>query len=350
MLPMHPLQVPQRDMRINLRRSNIRMSQQSLHTPQISPVLHHMRRATMPQHMRTHLRPCRSTNHLPNPLPSQRLPPHTQKQSPRHHPSCLHQLRPPHRQITLQRLHSRAPQRHNPLLIALSSHLRAPLVQMQILHPQRTNLPNPQPTRIQQLQNRMIPQRQPIRIRRSGSHARPFQHLANLAFRKRLRQHLPARWRLHVHRRIMINPLIHQQPAVKPTQTTQLPCNRPRLHRMPPQSFHKPTHIRLRRPHQQPIAPFHMLGKLLQIPPISLTTRRPQPLLYSQISHVLPNRPGISTDLARLMHRPRLSRPPTASASATRTMNQSGQHQARHLPTHNPPTHSLANPYLAPFR
>src|ERR1700733_4370689 len=94
--------------------------------------------------MWTHLRPRRPTHHLPNPLLSQRLPPHTQKQSPRHHPPSLHQLRPTHRQISLQRLNRRAPQRNNPLLIALPSHLRPPLVKMQILNPQRTNLPHPQ--------------------------------------------------------------------------------------------------------------------------------------------------------------------------------------------------------------
>ncbi len=313
-------------MRINLRRSNIRMPQQSLHTPQISPMLHHMRRATMPQHMRTHLRPCRSTNHLPNPLPSQRLPPHTQKQSPRHHPSRLHQLRPPHRQISLQRLHSRSPQRHNSLLIALPSHLRA--------RPGQDA--NPPPAANKSLPPSTHPHTAAPKSHDRAAPAHPRPPLwqpcpsapasRHLAFSQRLRQHLPARWSLHVHRRIMINPLIHQQPAVKPTQTTQLPRNRPRLHRMAPQSFHKPTHIRLRRPHQQPIAPFHMLGKLLQVPPIRLTTRRPQPLLYPQIRHILPNRPGISTDLAVSLHRPRLSRPNIPPNAHTRRMNQPDQH------------------------
>ncbi len=289
-------------MRINLCRSNIRMPQQSLHTPQISPVLHHMRRATMPQHMRTHLGPCRSPYHLPNPLPGQRLPPHTQKQGPRHHPSRLHRLRPPQCQISLQRLNSRSPQRHNSLLIALPSHLSPPLVQMQILNSQRTNLSHPQPTPVQQLQNRMIAQRQPIRTRCSSSHAHPLQHLHHFTFSQRLRQHLPTRRSLHVHRGVMINPLIHQQPPVKPTQTTQLPRNRPRLHRMPPQPLHESAHICLRCPYQQPIPPLNMLGKLLQVPPIRLTTRRPQPLLYPQIRHILPNRSSISTKLANPLH------------------------------------------------
>ncbi len=328
-------------MRINLRSSYIGMTKQSLHTPQISPMLDHMRRAAMPQHMRTHLRPRRPAHHLPNPLPRQRLPPHTQKQSPRHHSPSLHQLRSPHRQIPVQRLNSRPPQRHNPFLIALPPHLRAPLVQMQILNPQRTNLPYPQSTRIQQLQNRMIPQCQPIRIRRTRSDTRPLEHLRHFTLSQRLRQHLPARRCLHIHSRIMRNPLIHQQPPIKPTQTTQLPRNRPRLHRMPSQPFHKPTHVCLSRPYQQPILRLNMLRKLLQIPPISLTTRGPQPLLHLQIRHILPYRPRIPTNLAlflqRSLHRPRLSRPKTLPNVPNHQMNQSGQHQARHLPTHNLP-------------
>jgi len=212
---------------------------------------------------------------------------------------------------------------------------------MHILHSQRANLPHPQPTRIQQLQNRMVPQRQRIRIPTPSRRSRPIQHLRHLTLSERLRQHLPARRRLYIHRRIMRNPFIHQQPPIKPPQTTQLPRNRPRLHRMPPQPLHKPTHIPLSRPHQQPIPPLDMLGKLLQIPPISLTTRWPQPLLHPQIRHKLPHHPSIPIDLARFlqrsMHRSRLSRRPTSPAAPPRTTYPQSQHQARHLPTQPPP-------------
>src|SRR5882724_9014517 len=141
-LPMHPLQVPQRDMCINLRSSNIGMTQQSLHTPQIRSMLHHVRRTTMPQHMRTSLTPHRSrpAHHLPDPLPRQRISPHTQKQRPSHSPPTPYQTRPPQSQIFFQSLDSRAPQRNNPFLIALTSHLRPPLIEMQILHPKPNNL------------------------------------------------------------------------------------------------------------------------------------------------------------------------------------------------------------------
>jgi len=295
-------------MRINLRRSNIRMPQQRLHTPQIRPMLHHVRRATMPKHMRTRLTPpCRrAPHHLPDPLPRQRISSHTQEQRPLN--PCLNQPRPPHRQISFQRLNSRTPQRNDPFLISLPSNLRAPLVEMHILHPQRNNLPHPQPTRIQQLQNRMIPQRQRIRLVTPRRRTRPLQHLRHLTLSQRLRQHLPTRRRLHIHRRVMRNPLIHQQPPVKPPQTTQLPRNRPRLHRMPSQPFHEFTHIPLARPHQQPIPPLDMLGKLLQVPPVSLTTCRPQSLLHSQIRHKLPHHPSIPVYLAHSLHRSRLSR------------------------------------------
>ena len=198
--------------------------------------------------------------------------PHTQITEPghRHHrlPPALHQLRAPHRQITLQRLYSRSAQRtifslYRPSL----SPARAPGQDANPPPAANKSLPPSNPPGIQcnskNPHDRAAPARPRPRRSPGRAYVRPLQHLANLAFRKRFRQHLPARWRLHVHRRIMISPLIHQQPAVKPTQTTQFPRNRPRLHRMAPQSFHKPTHIRLRRPHQQPIAPFHMLGKLL---------------------------------------------------------------------------------------
>ena len=308
MLPMHPLQMPQRHMRIYLRRRNIRMPQQSLHTPQIRSMLHHMRSAAMPQLMRTGLTPTQSTarnrpHHLPNPLPRQGIPPHTQKQLPPQQLSRPHQPRPSQRQISFQRLDCSPTQRHNPLLISLASHLHPPLIQMHILHSQRHNLSHPQPAAIKQLQNRVIPQRQPIRIRTSSRHARPPQHLGHLTLSQRLRQHLPALRTLHIHRRIFNNPLIHQQPAIKPTQTTQLPRNRPRLHRMPAQPLHKSPNVNLSRPNQQPIPPLNMLRKLLQIPLVSLTTSRPQPLLHPQISHILPNHPRISIYLALFLYR-----------------------------------------------
>ena len=55
MLPMHLLQMLHRHMRIHLRRRNIRMPQQPLHAAQVCAMLHHVRRAAVPQHMRTRL-------------------------------------------------------------------------------------------------------------------------------------------------------------------------------------------------------------------------------------------------------------------------------------------------------
>jgi len=308
-------------MRINLRSCYIGMPQQSLHAAQIRSMFHHVRRTAMPQHMRTCLapRPRNRPHHLPNPLPRQRIPPHTQKQRPLH--SSLHQPWPPQLQISLQRLHRRPTQRHNPLLISLTPNLRPSLIEMHILHPQRTDLPHPQPTRIKQLQNRVIPQRQPIRIRAPGRNAGSLQHLRHLTLGQRLRQHLPTRRRLHIHRRIICNPLIHQQPAIKPPQTTQLPCNRPRLYPMPAQPLHKSTHIRLRRSHQQPIASLNVLCKLLQIPLVRLTTRRSQPLFHSQKRYKLPHRPRVPANLPSLVHRSRLSRSTNLCAATTHTPN-----------------------------
>ena len=339
MRPMHLLQMSQRHMRINLRSSNIRMPQQSLHTPQIRTMFHHMSRTTMPQLMRTSLSPAHRRSrphHLPNPLPSQRIPPHTQKQRPRHSPRPRqsprpHQPRPPNLDIPLQRLNRPHSQRHNPLLIALPSHLHPSLIQMQILLPQRTNLSHPQPTRIQQLQNRVVPQRQPIRIRRPSSRARPLQHLRNFALSQTLRQHLPARRRLHIHRRIMLNPLIQQQPPKEPSQRTHLPSNRPPLHPIRPQPFHKPAHIRLRSPHQQSIPPFNMLRKLLQIAPVSLHRSRTHTLLHPQIRTKLPHHPNIPQSLARRLHRddyrrPNPEIPPTRTPRISLAIRKIGNH------------------------
>jgi len=244
----------------------------------------------------------------------------------------LHQPRPPQLQIPLQSLHRRPPQRHNSLLVALPSHLCPSLIEMHILHPKRTYLSHPQATRVEQLQNRMIPQRQPIRIRAPGSHAGPLQHLCHLALSQRLRQHLPARRRLHIHRRIMRNSLIHHQPAIKPTQTAQLSRNRPRLHPMTSQPFHKATHIGLRRSNQQTIVPLNMLSKLLQVPLVSLTTRWSQPLLYPQIRYKLPHRPRVPANLPSLVHRSRLSRSTNLRAPQLAPRTHLATHQPRHLP------------------
>src|SRR5580698_6047217 len=166
----------------------------------------------------------------------------------------------------------------------------------------------------------MIPQRQPIRIRTPGRRTRPIQHLRDLNLGQRLRQNLPARRHLHIHRRVIRDPLIHQQPPIKPAQTAQLPCNRPRLHPMPPQPFHKPTHIRLHRRHQQPIPSFDMLGKLLHIPLVRLTASWTQPLLHPQIPYELPHQSHIARDLARILHRSRLSCLATSTSSPTQRL------------------------------
>ena len=50
--PEHLLQMLHRHMRIHLRGGNIRVAQQPLHAPQVGPMLHHVRRATMAQHVR----------------------------------------------------------------------------------------------------------------------------------------------------------------------------------------------------------------------------------------------------------------------------------------------------------
>ena len=75
MCPVNALQVLHRNVRIHLRGRNIRVSQQALHRPQVRAMLHHMRRATVTQHMRARfaLASRGTPNHLPHPLPGERL-------------------------------------------------------------------------------------------------------------------------------------------------------------------------------------------------------------------------------------------------------------------------------------
>ena len=53
MLRVHALQPVERNVGVNLRRRNVGVAKDGLHCPEISSILHHMRRAGMPQHVRT---------------------------------------------------------------------------------------------------------------------------------------------------------------------------------------------------------------------------------------------------------------------------------------------------------
>ncbi len=269
-------------------------------------MLDHVRRHAVPQLMRAGLATRHAPHHRPHHLRRQRMSAHTQKQSPLHPSTRLQQLRPPALHISLQRLHSRAPDRHNPLLIALAANLHTRRLQPEILLPQRNDFPHPQPTRIQQLQNRVVPQRRPARISRTSRNTRHLQHVAHFALGQALRQHLPARRRLDIHRRITPHPLVLQQPPIKPPQTAQLPRNRPRLDPMLPQMLHKPAHMRLLGPHQPRTHSLQKLRKHLQVPLIRLTRQRPQPTLHRQVRPVLPHQHHIT-------HRIRPNRHPSNS-------------------------------------
>ena len=53
MLLVHLIQAVQRQVRVHLRRRNVGMTKNGLHRTQIGAILHHVRRATVPQHMGT---------------------------------------------------------------------------------------------------------------------------------------------------------------------------------------------------------------------------------------------------------------------------------------------------------
>ena len=79
MLPMHRLQPPQCQMRIHLRRRNVRVPQQHLHAAQIRAMFHHVRCAAVPQPVRARV----FVSHLhqvPDPLPRQGHPAQRKKQ------------------------------------------------------------------------------------------------------------------------------------------------------------------------------------------------------------------------------------------------------------------------------
>ena len=135
---------------------------------------------------------------------------------------------------------------------------------------------------------------------RRGS--RPLQHVNNFTLGERLRQHLPTRRSLDIHGRIVSYLLVHQQPTIEPPQPAQLPRDRPRLNAIGPQPLHERTHIGLPRRQQQRVPRLNMLGKLLQIAPIRLTTRRPQPFFHAQVRGILPHHSRVSGDSLIFRH------------------------------------------------
>ena len=172
-----PLQPIKREMRIHLRRRDIRMPQQRLHAAQVRAMLHHMRRHAMPHLVRTRLR-VQPLHHRPHHLRRQRIPADRQKQRPLHATRTTQQLRPPTQQIHLQRLHGRPPNRHNPLLVTLASHQHSALSSRKSSTRSADDLAHAQPAGIQQLQHRVVPQSQFTRGITPRRRARPLEHLA----------------------------------------------------------------------------------------------------------------------------------------------------------------------------
>ena len=90
MFRVHALQSVKRDMRIDLRGRNVGVAEDGLHGPQVGAVLYHVRRARVPQHVRTGMASRSKTslpNQLPNPLTAQASASSTQEQERR--TTCL---------------------------------------------------------------------------------------------------------------------------------------------------------------------------------------------------------------------------------------------------------------------
>ena len=74
MLCIHALQTIESDVRVNLRCRNVGVPEDGLHRAQIGTVLHHVRRAGVPQHVRAGMATraeARLAHQLPDVLPTQ---------------------------------------------------------------------------------------------------------------------------------------------------------------------------------------------------------------------------------------------------------------------------------------
>src|SRR5207244_3699589 len=109
-----------RNVGVNLRGGDIGVAQDGLHRSEIGAVLNHVRGATMPKHVRTHvtadsLRP--SSYHLPQPLPGKLSPPATDEE-----PRRIFGEQRAHGQPRAQSLRSRDPEWCDAFFIAFAAY------------------------------------------------------------------------------------------------------------------------------------------------------------------------------------------------------------------------------------
>jgi hypothetical protein len=90
------------------------------------------------------------------------------------------------------------------------------------------------------------------------------------------------------------DPLIQQQPAIKPAQTAQLARHRPRIHMVCAELGHKVLHVGLECGQEQGISLLYLLGKLLQVARIGLAGGRTHSLFNAETGNVFLHQAGIT--------------------------------------------------------
>jgi len=150
------------DMRINLRRADVRMAEHHLHGAQVSPVFQQMRRERMPQRMRrNHLADARLLgapfDDFPKSLPGQPLPPAVDKH--RGRAVSVQQFGPSAVQVRLQAPDRGFADRDDAFFGPFAETAHEPHVQLQVGKVERQKLRHAHAGRVQQFQHRLVPRR-----------------------------------------------------------------------------------------------------------------------------------------------------------------------------------------------
>src|SRR5208283_3820768 len=138
MFRIHALQPIQRHVGINLCSRNVGVPEDGLHRPEIGPILHHMRSAGVPQHVRTGVSSGSETrlpHQLPESLPSQAASRAQEKERRAFLLLRSSNCFPPVFQVALERLLGRTSERHHALLVALAAHQYVSHFQFQVFEP-----------------------------------------------------------------------------------------------------------------------------------------------------------------------------------------------------------------------
>jgi len=134
--------------------------------------------------------------------------------------------------------------------------------------------PAAQSAGVEQLKNGVIAQRRGLRLRVRGGHAGALQHLRHFWLGQRLGQNLPRLGRFNVHRGVMMDAPVKQQPLVKSAQAAQLARGRTLVDAVDAQVFQKSSHVLLRGGQKYAMSTFNKLREGLQVAVIRFASER----------------------------------------------------------------------------